>query len=107
MHGKTYKKVKEQVPAEAVDFTQAVDFIKEHARKSFVETIELHVHLGVDTSKSEQMVRGSIILPGGSPKQKLVLVFASGSPEQKAAKEAGAVIVGGEELIAEIAAKGA
>jgi large subunit ribosomal protein L1 len=107
MHGKIYKKTKEKVPAEIVDLTQAIDFVKENARKTFVETVELHVRLGVTKGKSEQMVRGSVVLPGGSPKQKRVLVFASGAAEQKAARDAGAVIVGGDELIAEIVAKGA
>lgn len=105
-HGKVYNEAKKAVPAEAVDFQAAAAWLKAHARKNFNETVELHIHLGVDPSKSEQSVRGSVVLPAGSPKQKKVLVFASSQSEQHAAQEAGAAIVGGEELINKIAADG-
>lgn len=106
MHSKTYRSVKEKAPAEAVDIATAVAFLKEHTRAKFDETVEIHIKLGVDPSKSDQMVRGSANLPHGAPKQKDIAVFASSADKQAAAKQAGAKIVGGEELIADIQAKG-
>ncbi|MDP3997577.1 MAG: 50S ribosomal protein L1 [bacterium] len=106
MPGKTYRKTKEQAPTKAVDLTSAVGFIKEHVRKSFNETIELHVRLGIDTKKSDQTVRGNVVLPGGSPKQKRIVVFAASAVDQKAAQLAGATLAGGEDLIDKIAKEG-
>lgn len=103
---KVYKKIKEKVPKEAVDIQTAVTFLKENARTSFDETIELHVHLGIDVSKSEQMVRGQVVLPSGSAKAKRIAVFTADSAQKKAAQEAGATLVGGEELVTAIAEKG-
>lgn len=103
---KFYKKIQAKAPKETVDIQTAVTFLKENARQSFDETIELHVHLGIDTSKSEQQVRGSVVLPSGAPKAKRVIVFTSDTAQKKAAQAAGASLVGGEELVNEIAAKG-
>jgi large subunit ribosomal protein L1 len=106
MRSKAYKAVKEKVPATAVSLTAAVQFIKDNARKTFDETIEVHVRLGIDASKSDQMVRGTVSLPSGAAKQKRIAVFAAGAAEQKAALAAGAVIAGGEELIAKVVETG-
>ena len=56
------------------DIATAVKEIKEAAKATFDETVEVHVHLGVDPEKSDQMVRGSVTLPAGTPKQKKVVV---------------------------------
>ena len=106
MRGKTYRAVKEKAPVEVVDISTGVTFVKEHARAKFDETVELHIRLGIDASKSDQMVRGSVVLPSGAPKQLRIAVITDDSAKQKAAKEAGATLVGGEELIADIIAKG-
>jgi large subunit ribosomal protein L1 len=103
---KTYQKTKEATPKKAVDLQTAVSFLKEHARQTFDETIELHVRLGIDVEKSEQMVRGVVVLPSGSAKSKRIAVFTSDSAQKKSALEAGATLAGGEELIAAIADKG-
>jgi large subunit ribosomal protein L1 len=102
MHGKTYRSVKEKAPQEAVALSQAVKFLQEYRRASFDETVEVHIHLGVDASQSEQMVRGTVSLPHGTPKQKRIAVFTSNPDQQAKAKEAGASEVGGEDLVAKI-----
>jgi large subunit ribosomal protein L1 len=102
MHGKNYNKVKEQVPAEAVGLDAAVDFLKNNVTGKFDQTVEVHIRLGVDPAKNDQMVRGSVQLPSGTPKQKKVAVFTADTSKQTAAKAAGATIVGGDELIAKI-----
>lgn len=106
MHGKHYKAVKEKVPADLVDIKTAVAFLKENATGKFDQTVELHVHLGVDSSKSDQMVRATVVLPSGGAKAKKIAVLAAETKEQEAAKAAGATIVGGEELIKQIETTG-
>lgn len=98
--------MKEKAPQDAVSLGEAIEFIKANPTAKFDETVELHVRLGVDASKSDQMVRGSVVLPHGTPKKKKVVVFTEDSAKQKAAKEAGAHEVGGQELIDRIAADG-
>ncbi|MBI4022404.1 MAG: 50S ribosomal protein L1 [Candidatus Andersenbacteria bacterium] len=102
MRNKKYRHIKEQAPTEAVALPVAVAFIKEHARPSFDETVELHVHLGVDPEKSDQTVRGTVQLPAGPPKQQRVVVFTSDQSQQQEVKAAGAAEAGGEELVESI-----
>ncbi len=106
MRSKAYKAVKEKTSETAIDIASAVAFLKEHTRKSFDETIEIHMALGVDASKQEQAVRGSVVLPSGTPKQKRVMVVSADAKKQEDAKKAGASVVGGEELIANIEKNG-
>lgn len=106
MSGKNYKSEQEKMPKEAVSLQEAVTFLKSNSGRKFDETIEVHVRLGVDASKSEQTVKGSAQLPSGSVRKKRVAVFTSGDARQADAKSAGADIVGGEELIKTIAEKG-
>ncbi|MEX1997874.1 MAG: 50S ribosomal protein L1 [Candidatus Andersenbacteria bacterium] len=105
MRSKRYKTVQEKAPAQAVDLTTAVAFLREHARPNVDETIEVHIHLGVDPTKSDQIVRASVTLPAGAPKAKKIAVFADDA-EQATAQQAGAAIVGGEELIAAVVKSG-
>ncbi len=84
---------------------EGIALCKKAATAKYDEAIELHVRLGVDPMKSDQQVRGTIALPHGTGKTKRVAAFVQGEKEAEA-KEAGADIVGGEELIAEIAQKG-
>lgn len=106
MAGKYYKNAREKLPTTASDVTAAVTALKEQARKSFDETVELHLHLGIDYSKSDQTVRTTVQLPAGSPKQKKIAVFVE--PDMQAeVRSAGAAIVGGEELIEEVLKSGA
>jgi large subunit ribosomal protein L1 len=76
---------------------QALSLAKELARAKFVESIDAAVNLGVDPKKSDQVVRGSTLLPNGTGKKVRVAVFAQGA-NAEAAKEAGADEVGLEDL---------
>lgn len=102
MRSKTYRAVKEKTSAEAIDLNAAIAFIKEHARSTFDETVELHIHLSIDQAKSDQMVRGTVSLPAGLVKQQSIVVFTEDTDAQTAATAAGATRAGGEELIADI-----
>jgi len=79
----------------------AVKLLPETATAKFDETVDVAVRLGVDPKQSEQMVRGTVVLPNGTGKKVRVLVFAKGEKE-KEAKDAGADFVGGEDLVDKI-----
>lgn len=79
----------------------AVKFVKESSYAKFDETVDMAVNLGVDPRKSDQMVRGTVILPHGMGKKVRVLVFAKGEKE-KEAQEAGADFIGAEDLVEKI-----
>ncbi len=86
---------------EDISLEEAVKLIKERAYAKFDETVDLAISLGVDPRKSDQMVRGSVLLPKGTGKKVRVLVFAKGEKE-KEAEAAGADFVGSDELIEKI-----
>ena len=97
--GKRYKETQSQVDRTKVyPLSEAVDLVKKTASAKFDETVEVAVQLGIDARKSDQNVRGSAILPRGIGKTIRVAVFATGA-NAEAAKEAGADIVGFEDLI--------
>jgi len=101
---KGYKEIAaklEKIPLCTPD--EAFKLIKEIARAKFDETIELHVRLGVDPKKSDQQVRGTVVLPHGTGKTPKVIVFTKGE-KVKEAEDAGAFKVGAEDLIAEVKA---
>jgi large subunit ribosomal protein L1 len=81
--------------------TEALDLVKALASARFDETVEIAVRLGVDPRKADQMVRGTVGLPSGTGKDVRVAVFASGEAAQ-AARDAGADIVGADDLAAQI-----
>ncbi|MFM2406632.1 MAG: hypothetical protein RL223_4512 [Pseudomonadota bacterium] len=81
----------------------AVALVKECATAKFDESIDVSVQLGVDAKKSDQVVRGAVVLPNGTGKTKRVAVFAQGAKAEEA-KAAGADIVGMDDLAAEIKA---
>ncbi len=83
--------------------TDALKVIKENATAKFNESIDVSINLGIDAKKSDQTVRGALVLPQGTGKTMRVAVFAQGDNAIKA-KEAGADIVGFEDLAAEIKA---
>jgi large subunit ribosomal protein L1 len=81
----------------AYPFDNAVALIKEMATAKFNESIDVAIQLGVDPKKSDQVVRGAVVLPAGTGKTVRVAVFASGD-KAEAAKAAGADVVGMEDL---------
>jgi large subunit ribosomal protein L1 len=83
------------------DIQEAVGLLKELKHVKFDETVEMAVNLGVDAKKSEQMVRGSVVLPHGLGKKIRVLVFAKGEKTTEAS-DAGAEFVGAEDLVEKI-----
>lgn len=84
---------------------EAIELAKKTSTTKFDGAIEVHVNLGIDVKKSDQIVRSTLVFPNSIGKAKKVAAFVSGEKE-KDAKEAGADIVGGEELIDEIAKSG-
>ena len=95
---KRVKAMKEKVDRNKVyAFDNAVSIVKEFATAKFNESIDVSIQLGVDPKKSDQVVRGSVVLPAGTGKTVRVAVFASGD-KAEAAKAAGADIVGMEDL---------
>jgi large subunit ribosomal protein L1 len=100
--GKKLAKAKEQIDkTKEYTLEEAVSLIKKTAYAKFDETIDLAANLGVDPRKSDQMVRGSVLLPHGTGKKVRVLVFAKGE-KVKEAEEAGADFIGAEELVEKI-----
>jgi large subunit ribosomal protein L1 len=79
----------------------AIKIVKENATAKFNESIDVAINLGIDAKKSDQTVRGSVVLPAGTGKTVRVAVFAQGD-KAKAAQDAGADIVGLDDLAAEI-----
>ena len=100
--GKKIKAAKEQVePGKEYPLDEAVGLVKKMAYAKFDETVDLVFNLGVDPRKSDQMVRGTVVLPHGSGKSVRVLVFAKGEKE-KEARDAGADFVGAEDMVEKI-----
>src|SRR4029077_14123748 len=83
------------------DAASAVATVKATAKSKFDETVEIHIRLGIDMKKSEQNVRGTVVLPHGTGKSKRVIVFAKGEKAREA-QEAGADVVGDQDLIERI-----
>ncbi len=81
--------------------SDAIKVVKENATAKFNESIDVAINLGIDAKKSDQTVRGSVVLPAGTGKTVRVAVFAQGD-KAKAAQDAGADIVGLDDLAAEI-----
>ena len=81
----------------------AIGLVKEAATAKFDESIDVAVQLGIDAKKSDQVVRGAVVLPNGTGKTKRVAVFAQGAKAEEA-KAAGADIVGFDDLAAEVKA---
>lgn len=106
MSSRHYLSVKAKAPVTSLDLPTAIAFLKENASKNFDETVEVHIRLGIDSSRSDHMVRGSVVLPHGTPKQKKIAVFTNDPVKQDKARAAGAAIVGGEEIIVRIEKEG-
>ena len=100
--GKKYAKSKELVKQPEYTIEEAVGLLKKAGYAKFDESVDIAMRLGVNPKHSDQMVRGTIILPHGTGKSKKICVIAAGE-KIKEAEEAGAEFAGGEELIEKIA----
>ena len=87
--------------SKAYEVKQALDLVKKSATAKFDESVDVAVNLGIDAKKSDQVVRGSVVLPRGTGKKVRVAVFAQGANAEKA-KSAGADIVGFDDLAEKI-----
>lgn len=99
--GKKYVAAKAHVEPKTFTISEAMQVVKKAAYAKFDETVDLSIQLGVDPKHSDQMVRGSVLLPHGTGKKVRVAVFAKGDKD-KEAREAGADIVGSEDLVEKI-----
>jgi large subunit ribosomal protein L1 len=96
-HGKKYRQAAEKVEARPYPLKEAVELAGQVKYVKFDETLEIAMRLGVDPKHADQMVRGTVVLPHGLGTVSRVLVFASGD-KLREAEEAGADVVGGDEL---------
>ena len=102
--GKKYIKAMELVEKHhAYTKQEAIELVQKTSTSNFDGSVEIAVRLNVDTKKTDQQVRGALVLPNGTGKAKRVLVLTKNDAQSKAAKEAGAEFVGGEDLIDKIA----
>jgi len=101
-HGKAYDDAaKAYDPEQLYTPGEAFDLVKAMSKRKFDETVEVAVRLGVDPRKADQMVRGTVSLPHGTGRSVRVAAFATGDKAREA-EEAGADVVGGEELVNEV-----
>lgn len=104
--GKKYRAVLEKIDrSKLYEPKEALQLVKENAFANFDETVEVHMRLGLDVRQADQQLRGTISLPHGTGKDVRVLVFAKGE-KAKEAQEAGADIVGDEDLVEKIEKEG-
>ena len=99
--GKKFEAAKAQVEDRSYTLADALPLVQKVKFAKFDETVEISVRLGVDPKHADQMVRGTVVLPHGLGKSKKVLVIAN-ADKQKEALEAGADVVGGEEMVDKI-----
>lgn len=100
-HGKKYRAVSEKIDlSKTYSLEEAVKVVKENKIAKFDESVEIHVKTNIDVKKGDQQIRGTVELPHGTGKSKVIAVITS--THAKDAKEAGADIVAGEEFIEKI-----
>ena len=101
-HGKRTQPVREKIDREKLyGIEEAITLVKEAATAKFDETVEVSMNLGVDPRHADQMVRGTVSLPNGTGRDVRVAVFARDAKAEEA-KEAGADVVGAEDLMEQI-----
>ena len=101
-YGKKYREAAAQLEADkAYAPEEAVSAVRKAATAKFDESIEAHVRLGVDPRHADQMVRSSVVLPHGTGRSRRIAVFATGE-KAKEALDAGADVVGGEDLVKKV-----
>jgi large subunit ribosomal protein L1 len=99
--GKKYINAKKLFEKEEYKLEEAVGLLKKSSFAKFDESVDISIRLGIDPKHSDQMVRGTIVLPAGTGKKKKVCVIASGE-KVKDAEQAGADFIGGEDMIEKI-----
>jgi large subunit ribosomal protein L1 len=99
--GKKYRKARELKEKEEYSLDESISLVKKLSFVKFDESVDVSLRLGVNPKHSDQMVRGTIVLPHGTGKTKKVCVIATGE-KIKEAEEAGADYVGGDEIIEKI-----
>ncbi len=99
--GKKYSKAKELLEKQEYTLEEAVNLVKKMSFVKFDESVDVSMRLGVDPKHSDQMVRGTVVLPNGTGKTKKICVIATGE-KIKEAEEAGGDHVGGEDLVEKI-----
>ncbi len=103
-HGKKYRELAASFDrTKLFALNEAAELVKKNARAKFDETIEIHVRLGVDPKKSDQSVRGTVLLPNGTGRTVRVIAFAK-ADKAREAEAAGADIVGDQDLIEKVKA---
>jgi len=99
--GKNIDRARKLVEARVYHLAEAAELLRKAHFVKFDETVELVINLGVDPKQSDQMVRGTVVLPHGLGKSKRVLVIASGEKVREA-QEAGADFVGGDDMVQKV-----
>ena len=97
-NGEKFRTASEQIEERLYTLNEAIPLVQKVCYAGFDESVEMAMRLGVNPKHADQMVRGTVILPHGLGRSKRVLVVATGE-KQKEAEEAGADVVGGEELV--------
>jgi len=100
-HGKRFREAAKRVEDRVYEPQDALQLVKSLATAKFDETVEVAFRLGVDPRHTDEMVRGAVSLPNGLGKKVRVLVFARGDRAREA-EQAGADVVGGEELVQKV-----
>ena len=99
---KRYKSIKEKLDVtKTYELDEAIEMLIENSNVKFDESVEIHFRTNLDPKQADQQIRGTIVLPHGTGKEKKIAVFAEGD-QAKEAEEAKADLVGGEDLIAKI-----
>jgi large subunit ribosomal protein L1 len=107
MHGKRYTELKALIDnKKSYSIEEAIDLAKKTASTKFDGPVEVHVKVGIDATKGDQQVRANVTLPHGTGRTMRIAAFVGNEEKSNDAKAAGAQLVGGEELIAQIATSG-
>ncbi|HWQ60107.1 MAG TPA: 50S ribosomal protein L1 [Candidatus Fimivivens sp.] len=102
-HGKKYRQAEGKiVHKQEYALADAIAFLKENAVAKFDESVEVHMKLSINAKKSDESVRATVVLPFGTGRVKRVAVVTGAADKAKEATEAGAVLAGGEEIVAGI-----
>ena len=102
-YGKKYRQAAEKiVRKQEYTLEEAIAFVTGNAIAKFDESVEVHVRLNINAKKSDESVRATVVLPYGTGRVKKVAVVTNAADKIKEAKEAGAVLIGGEEIVAAI-----